>query len=99
MPQGNTVRIEWQTATEEGIQGFYVYRTDDPERQPTQVSDEMIPCQDPDGAVYELVDEPVESGVTYQYLLEVVGNSGSSVWSDSTEVLVPFSLFLPLIRQ
>ena len=99
MPQGTTVRIEWQTAKEDGIQGFYVYRTDDPERQPTQVSDEMIPCQDPDGAAYELVDELVEQGTTYQYLLEVVGNSGSSVWSDSSEVLVPFTLFLPLVNQ
>jgi hypothetical protein len=97
MPQGNTVRIGWQTANEDGVQGFYVYRTDDPERQPTQIGDEMIPCQDPDGAAYELVDEPVEPGATYQYLLEVVGNSGSSVWSDSTEVLVPFNLFLPLV--
>ena len=99
MPQGNTVRIEWQTANEQGIQGFYVYRTDDPERQPTQVSDEMIPCQDPDGAAYELLDEPVEQGITYQYLLEVVGNSGSSVWSDSTEVLVPFTVFLPQVNN
>ena len=72
MPQGNTVRVAWQTAYEDGIQGFYVYRTDDPERQPTQVSDEMIPCQDPDGAAYELLDELVEQGTTYQYLLEVV---------------------------
>ncbi len=99
MPQGNTVRIEWQTAHEQGIQGFYIYRTDDPQRLPTQVSDEMIPCQDPDGAVYELLDEPVEQGITYQYLLEVVGNSGSSVWSDSTEVLVPYTLFLPQVGK
>jgi len=99
MPQGTTVRVAWQTTHEDGIQGFYVYRTDDPERQPTQVSDEMIPCQDPDGAAYELLDELVEQGTTYQYLLEVVGNDGSSVWSDSTEVLVPFTVFLPLVSK
>jgi hypothetical protein len=99
MPEGNTVRIAWQTANENGVQGFYVYRTDDPERQPTQVSEEMIPCQDPEGAAYELVDEPVELGVTYRYLLEVVGTDGSSVWIDSTEVLVPFTVYLPMVRQ
>jgi hypothetical protein len=99
MPQGNTVRVQWQTGNENGVLGFYVYRTDDPERLPTQVTEEMIPCQDPDGAAYELVDEPVEQGVTYQYLLEVVGTSGSSLWSDSTEVVVPFTLYMPLVRQ
>ncbi|MBN1138839.1 MAG: hypothetical protein JXM73_19800 [Anaerolineae bacterium] len=99
MPQGSTVRIAWQTASEEGVQGFYVYRTDDPERLPTQIGDDMIPCQDPDGAAYELVDEPVAQGVTYRYLLEVVGADGSSVWSESTEVLVPYTIFLPLISQ
>jgi hypothetical protein len=99
MPQGNTVRVAWHTANEDGVLGFYIYRTDDPERQPTQLRDDMIPAQNLDGAAYELIDEPVESGVTYRYLLEVVGTSGSSLWSESTEVLVPYNVFLPLVRQ
>jgi hypothetical protein len=99
MPQGSTVRVAWQTANEDGVLGFYVYRTDDPERQPTQLSDGMIPAQNLEGAAYELIDEPVDAGATYQYVLEVVGTTGSSLWSDSTQVVVPYSVFLPSIHR
>ena len=58
----------------------------------------MIPAQNLEGAAYELIDEPVESGATYQYVLEVVGTTGSSLWSDSTQVVVPYSVFLPSIH-
>lgn len=69
-----TVEITWDTATELQTAGFNLYRRDRPVGDFVLVNQEMIPSQGEalSGAAYNYIDDTVESGKTYYYVLEEV---------------------------
>jgi hypothetical protein len=72
-PDGASVRIEWETATEIDNLGFALYRADSADGPQTRLNDSLIPGQEPGspaGAVYAYLDENVLMGATYCYWLE-----------------------------
>jgi hypothetical protein len=73
MPEGVTIRIEWETATEIDNLGFNLYRAESVDGPRTQLNDALIPSQmpgSPVGATYQLVDDSAVAGVAYSYWLE-----------------------------
>lgn len=69
------VEINWSTATEQNTAGFYVYRSTDPEGEFELLNgDAMINAEGSavSGAEYVFIDDTVEPGNTYYYVLEEV---------------------------
>lgn len=67
------VFVIWETATEIGISGFYIWRNTSESGDYVRVSDLVEPQGDQfGGGNYTWVDEDVVNGVTYWYKLEVV---------------------------
>lgn len=65
--------VVWETATEIGISGFYIWRNTSETGDYTRVSNLIEPQGDQvAGWVYTWVDEDVVNGVTYWYKLEAV---------------------------
>ena len=82
-PQGNAIRVTWETAQELDNLGFNLYRSTTPAGPWTQVNTELIPAQNPGatfGAVYEVLDPDVEPGTTLYYRLEDVDIHGASTF-------------------
>ena len=82
-PQGNAIRVTWETAQELDNLGFNLYRSTTPAGPWTQVNAEFIPAQNPGatfGAVYEVLDPDVEPGTTLYYRLENVDIYGVSTF-------------------
>jgi len=76
--QANVI-VEWRTASELDTVGFNLYRSTNSEGDYEQVNDAIIPAS-PDpwaGGEYSYVDEEVQGGVIYYYLLEDVALDGS----------------------
>lgn len=84
---GNSVRLDWQTASEIGINGFFVERRSE-EGLFAQVGDMIVAAgttlkpQD-----YSFIDEHLESGV-YVYRLRVEDQDGSTTYSEEITVQV-----------
>ncbi len=69
------VEITWETATEQQTAGFNIYRSNDPAGDFILINTEqMIDSQGSpvSGASYTFIDENVEAGQKYYYLLEEV---------------------------
>ncbi len=75
-----TVKVEWETATELDTAGFYLYRSLAADGEFERVNNTLIDSQGTavTGAAYSYVDEDVEPGTTYYYLLEEVQNDGQT---------------------
>jgi hypothetical protein len=76
---GNMAHLNWQTATEEDLVGFNLYRSATPSGKAVKINSEPIPAKKPgqlSGASYEFAD-PVTSGPTYYYRLELVKTNGN----------------------
>ncbi|MCB0213311.1 MAG: hypothetical protein KDJ52_28470 [Anaerolineae bacterium] len=71
--------VSWHTISEETTEGFYVYRSDNPDQMPAEPQSEYIPAQNAGattGASYEWVDiTQLPLGTTY-YWLEVYDADG-----------------------
>lgn len=69
-----SVRVEWETATELNTAGFQLYRSNLPFGEFDLITPELIPANGDSvsGASYTFVDENVEAGETYFYVLEEV---------------------------
>jgi hypothetical protein len=109
-PQGDSILIEWGTASEVDVFGFYIQRApyvtpeiadcaDIPDR--VRISN-LIPSEgDIIGAFYDYTDTSAVAEVTYYYCLEAV-----EVDSDfelhgpiSATLSLPFSTHLPLVLK
>lgn len=81
-PQGGSILVSWETATEIDNSGFNLYRAGSLEAEKSQLNDDLIPSQvppgSPIGAYYEFVDGTVEAGGTYFYWLEAVDIYGAT---------------------
>jgi hypothetical protein len=95
LPEG--VRISWETADESGILGFNVLRQAG-EGETVQVNEGFIFAAGAGGgATYEVLDEGVVSGATYEYLLEVQLLDGTTVWHRLGAVSVRWWRWLPVV--
>jgi hypothetical protein len=73
------IEITWETATEQGTVGFNVYRSSDPDNEYILINkDQFIDSKGGpvSGAQYSFVDQNVEAGKTYYYLLEEIESDG-----------------------
>jgi hypothetical protein len=74
------VEVTWETATEQQTAGFALYRREGENGEFLLVSkDHFIPSRGgpTSGAAYRYLDEQVEAGKTYYYLLEEIEVDGS----------------------
>ena len=89
-PQGNAIRVTWETAQELDNLGFNLYRSTTPAGPWTQVNTELIPAQNPGatfGATYEWLDADVTPDVTYFYRLEDVDIHGASTFHGPISIM------------
>ncbi|MCB5224537.1 MAG: choice-of-anchor K domain-containing protein [Candidatus Cloacimonetes bacterium] len=69
------ILVGWETADEVDSLGFNIYRATEPDGEMVKVNPAMILSKamgSTSGAVYEFLDENVETGITYYYWLEDV---------------------------
>ncbi len=81
-PTARGVEVEWQTASEVGTAGFYLYRWDSGADGYAQVNSRLLPATlaAPQGAVYRLLDEGALAASGYRYaLVEVEVGGGERV--------------------
>ena len=74
------VEVTWETATEQGTAGFRLYRREGEQGEFVAVSeDQFVPSRGGpnSGAAYNYLDDQVEAGKTYFYLLEEIEADGS----------------------
>lgn len=66
--------LNWQAATEQGVFGYLVYRSENREGPFRRINDRIVrvPVDVLDRHAYSFVDDNVESGKTYYYYLDVV---------------------------
>lgn len=78
-PGNQQVILEWETATEADMLGFFINRSEQPNGTYTQVSD-LIFTQGTviSGLVYQYIDLNLTNGQTYYYKLEAVDYSYNS---------------------
>lgn len=82
------VVLEWETASEVGTVGFYVYRSEDG-RTYKKVRDDLLPAvlTSPAGGRYRLVDRGAQLGRAYWYAVEEVEAWGNRNWYGPYEVM------------
>jgi uncharacterized repeat protein (TIGR01451 family) len=78
---GGNVVVQWETASENGTAGFYLYRLDEKDGQYRAVSDRLLPglITSPQGGVYSFIDRGASPGKTYTYKLVEVESKGGSI--------------------
>jgi hypothetical protein len=74
---GQTV-VRWETASEIGTTGFYLFRKDESSGAFRQLNESLLPglLHSPQGGVYRYVDKGAFSGETYTYKLVEVESKG-----------------------
>lgn len=72
------VVLEWETASEVGTLGFYVYRAESPDGPFLQLNEQPVPVQGDDltGAHYAYRDTTTRWGQVYYYQLESLEQDG-----------------------
>ncbi|MCS7287078.1 MAG: hypothetical protein NZ653_08095 [Anaerolineae bacterium] len=88
-PQGQSVLVQWETASEVNMLGFYVWRSTEEGGNYTRISDLIPAVGDIVGAIYQFVDTAVGPGQTYFYRLEAVETTGASQFYGPVSVTVP----------
>jgi hypothetical protein len=75
--EGNVI-VEWETASETGTAGFYLYRRDNSTGRYSQLNDALLPglLHAPQGGTYRFIDETAIPGATYAYKLVEVEARG-----------------------
>lgn len=74
----NNVILEWETHSESGTAGYYLYRLDEETGEYHKVNKRLIPglLHEPQGGIYRCVDKEVLPGWTYTYKLVEVEVKG-----------------------
>jgi hypothetical protein len=104
-PDGETVILAWETATEIDHLGFNLYRSQSPDGAYSPLNSALIPSPLPPGsltgAAYTWADEDLTPGLTYYYQLEDVDIYGvrtkhGPVWATVVKP-ISNSVYLPLV--
>jgi hypothetical protein len=100
--QGDGMSLTWTTDSEEGLQGFNVYRSTDGVRVADgetleQLNDELIELTG--AGSYDWLDETVEDGTTYEYKLEYVMLDGSTMMHPEAATSPPTSITLDALSS
>ncbi len=96
------VRITWETAAEIDLLGFNLYRSTLPAGELKRLNGDLIPPRTPGssfGSPYTWLDEDVEPGTTYFYVLEDRDVNGQLMTWGPVEIAVPVYVYLPLTRR
>ncbi|HYV84395.1 MAG TPA: hypothetical protein VFB49_00630 [Patescibacteria group bacterium] len=77
-PVGRTVVLSWTTASEKGLVGWNLYRSDDPSGPFTRLNDVAVPAygDSESDTGYLYVDDKARSGRRYYYLVEGINSLG-----------------------
>jgi hypothetical protein len=98
-PDGSTIALDWETASEIDNVGFNLYRAGSLHGPRTQLNPSLILSQapgSPAGAVYTWPDESVIAGIAYYYWLEDVDVHGvATLHGPVTAELAPAFRLLP----
>ena len=97
LPHG--IQLKWQTAQENDLIGFNIYRSESPDGERVQINYELIAAITPgelQGNDYVFLDTTAEVGKTYYYWVEWVGNRDSELFGPVTESLAPNHVWLPI---
>jgi len=75
---GGQAVVRWETASEIGTAGFYLFRKDDANDKYQQVNQSLLPglLHSPQGGVYRFTDQGAVVGETYTYKLIEVESTG-----------------------
>ena len=97
LPQG--IQLSWQSAQENDLIGFNIYRSESPDGPQVQINYELIAAITPgelQGNDYIFLDTTAELGKTYYYWVEWVGNPDTEQFGPVTESLAPNHVWLPI---
>ena len=97
LPQG--IQLSWQSAQENDLIGFNIYRSESPDGPQVQINYELIAAITPgqlQGNAYRFVDTTAEAGKTYFYWVEWVGSWDSERFGPLIASLAPFTVWLPI---
>ena len=92
VPDGNTIRVEWETATELDNLGFNLYRSASAEGPYTQINANLIPTQNPGqvlGTIYTWLDADAPNGDTLYYKLEDIDIRGTRTTHGPVSIAAP----------
>jgi hypothetical protein len=80
--KGNFIVIQWKTASESDIRGFYILSSTDNKKY--EILGTLIPCLkcNTEGANYSATHIQAQPGRTYSYVLKSVNNTGDSILTD-----------------
>jgi hypothetical protein len=101
-----TLRAVWRTASEVGIQGYHLWRSETAERsQAMRLTQEMVATHGDlhSGAEYQFEDGQLEPETDYYYWLQEVGDSGTAEYgperarTQAPSAGGPAQIYLPLI--
>jgi len=79
-----SVELEWETAVENNISGFYVYRSLKRDKDFTRINEDLITGE----RTYRLIDENVDVGKTYYYRIDAVNVFGFAELTETISVTV-----------
>lgn len=104
-PDGQAIRLDWETASELNNIGFNLYRALSPQGPWTRLNGNVIAAANPGsvmGASYTYLDETVKPGLTYYYLLEDIDRETGVTQHGPVSAMVgaaprPFKLYLPAV--
>jgi uncharacterized repeat protein (TIGR01451 family) len=99
---GDSIQLNWETASEVNNLGFYLYRSTTPVK-PEQPLTELIPSLSPggmEGAIYAYVDDTAEFGLQYYYWLEDI-DTNERVVSVNGPVIerIGWFYFIPILSN
>jgi hypothetical protein len=97
-PQGRTVLVSWETATELDNLGFNLYRANSAGGERIRLNEWLIASQSPGSTVgsnYQFVDRSAEPGKAYHYWLEDIDVEGVARMNGPVAVQMPHGRLLP----
>ena len=97
LPQG--IQLSWQSAQENDLIGFNLYRAESPDGAQVQINTDLIPAINPGqlgGNDYQYLDATAETGKVYYYWIEWVGNQDSELFGPAMASLQLYHVWLPI---
>ena len=93
--EGGSVRLTWETFSEEYARGFNVYRAENLYGPRTKLNDDLIDARFSGshmGAAYQLVDDTARPRILYHYWLEAVDDDLNTLEYGPARAYVVYSI-------